>query len=271
MEPVLKDETFKQLRDFIYEKSGIFISDTKKYFLENRLIRQIKDANLQNFEDYLYLLKYSLNGNVLSKLFDAVTTNETFFFREASQIEVFFDHVLPEIVADKKTKIAKVWSAACSTGEEPYTIVMMHAEKKPDIRIDVLASDISDGVLASAMNGVYNPYSVRNIPELYLKKYFRITGQTFELDHGIKKGVKFMNINLIDEKKMKPIRDIDVLFCRNVLFYFDDRAKQKVVSLLYDSLKPKGFLFLSASESLHSVTRAFKPVIFNKAIVYQRV
>jgi chemotaxis protein methyltransferase CheR len=267
---MLKEATFKQLRDFIYEKSGIFIPDSKKYFLENKLVRRIQEKNFNSFEDYLYLVRYNSNGAELTTLFDLVTTNETFFFREPHQFDVLFNYVLPEIAGAKGSNNFKLWSAASSTGEEPYTIVMMRAERKPDSRIDVYASDISDGVLASAMKGKYSSYSVRNIPEPYLKKYFQASGQTFELTPTIRDAVKFANINLTDEKKMRSMSDMDVIFCRNVLIYFDDKAKQKAVSLLYNSLRPGGFLFTGSTESLHNVTRAFKPVIINKVIVYRR-
>jgi len=270
MSITLKDDTFKQLRDFIYEKSGIFIPDNKKYFLENKLIRRIQEKNFNSFEDYLYLIRYNANGAELATLFDLVTTNETFFFREPHQFDILFDYVMPEIAAVKKANNFRIWSAACSTGEEPYTIVMMRAERKPDTRIDVYASDISDGVLASAMKGKYSSYAVRNIPEPYMKKYFQVSGQTFDLSPAIRNGVKFANINLTDERKMRTMSDMDIIFCRNVLIYFDDKAKQKAVSLLYNSLRPGGFLFTGSTESLHNVTRAFKPVIINKVIVYRR-
>jgi chemotaxis protein methyltransferase CheR len=265
----LRDSTFRQLRDIIYEKSGIFIPDTKKYFIESKLVRHLESRNVNSFEDYLHIVKCSSNGNELAKLFDIITTNETFFFREAQQLDVLFDFVVPE-AADGGTRNLKVWSAACSTGEEPYTISMMRLEKKACPGMDLYASDISETVLASAAKGVYGPYSVRNIPENYLKKYFKVDGQAYELDSYVKKDVKFMSVNLTDERKVKPMYGMDVIFCRNVLIYFDDKAKQKAVSLLYDCLKPGGFLFTGMTESLHNVTRAFKPVIVNRVVVYRR-
>ncbi len=266
----LSDNTFKQLRDIIYEKSGIFIPDNKKYFLENKLMRRIQEKNFNSFEDYLYLIRYNSNGNELSSLFDLVTTNETFFFREPLQFDILFDFIIPEISRFKGNNNFKIWSAACSTGEEPYTIVLIKTEKKPDMKLDVYASDISDSVLNAAKKGVYSSYSVRNVPEPYKKKYFSQNGQGFELDEGIKNSVRFLNINLNDEKKMRTMYDFDIIFCRNVLIYFDDKAKQKVVSLLYNSLRPGGYLITGSTESLHNVTRAFKPVVINKAIVYRR-
>jgi chemotaxis protein methyltransferase CheR len=270
MNPALQDSTFRQLRDFIYEKSGIFIPETKKYLLEHRLSKRIQEKNLNGFEDYLYLLRYGDNDSELSRLYDSITTNETFFFREPQQFEVLVDYVIPEITKRNGTRGIRLWSAACSTGEEPYTITMLFMERKPGIKVDVVASDISNGVLESAKKGVYGSYSVRNVPEPYIRKYFTLKGHSYELESSVKNSVKFMNINFLDEKKMKTMCNFDVIFCRNVLIYFDEQAKQKVVSFLYHSLRPGGFLFISLSESLHNITRAFKPVIMNKVVMYQR-
>ncbi|HAM50423.1 MAG TPA: chemotaxis protein [Nitrospiraceae bacterium] len=266
----LQDSTFKQLRDFIYEKTGIYISDAKKYFLENRLVRRIQERNLSGFDDYLYLIQYNGGGGELARLYDAVTTNETFFFREPQQFGVFADSIVSEILKERGAQGMRLWSAACSTGEEPYTISMLLMEKKMVVRTEMIASDISDAALESAKRAVYSSYAVRNVPELYLRKYFKANGQAYELESSVRDSVKFMNINLTDEKKVKCLRDLDAIFCRNVLIYFDKKAKQRVLSLLYDSLRPGGFLFIGSSESLHNLTRAFKPAIINGVVVYQR-
>jgi len=271
MNVALQDGTFKQLRDFIYEKSGIFISDAKKYLVEKKLATRLQERNLNTFEDYLSLVKYGTSADELNKLYDAITTNETYFFREPQQLQVCVDNVVPMVLEKKPAKDLKIWSAACSTGEESYTLVMMLMEKRSCSRIEVVASDISNEVLESAKKAVYGSYSMRNVAEPYLKKYFKSNGWTHELDMAVKNTVRFMNINLIDAGKMHTIQGMDVVFCRNVLIYFDDKAKQKAVSLLYDSLRPGGFLFIGSSESLHNVTRAFKPVVFNKVVAYQRV
>jgi chemotaxis protein methyltransferase CheR len=268
---VLSEPDFKQLRDFIYEKSGIFISDSKKYLVEKKLTARLQEKNLASYEDYLSLIKYNGSGGELGKLFDAITTNETYFFREPQQLSVCVDKVVPQVLEQKKARDIKMWSAACSTGEEAYTLVMMLLEKKTCGRIEMLASDISDEVMESAKKAVYGSYSMRNVPEPYQKRYFRNNGWSHELDASVKSMVKFMNVNLVDAARVRAIQGMDVIFCRNVLIYFDDKAKQKAVSLLYDSLRPGGFLFVGSAESLHSVTRAFKPVVFDKVVVYQRV
>lgn len=272
----IKDEIFKQLRDFIYEKTGIYVPDNKKYFLENRLSKILKEKNFRSFEDYLYFLKYSATKQDIARLFDAITTNETFFFREPQQFEVFSNNLLSQIIKENSQtgrKEIKIWSAACSTGEEPYTIAMILLEKTElvGIRKEIIASDISESVLNSAKRGIYGAYSTRNVPPHYLAKYFKDSGGLYILSDTVKSMVKFMNINLIDEKEVRQLRGIDVVFCRNVLIYFDDKAKKKAVSLIYDVLRPKGYLFVGTSESLHNVTRAFRPFVINKVVVYQKV
>jgi len=269
----LVESTFKDLRDYIYEKSGIYIADTKKYLIENRLSRILQENKLQSYEDYLKFIKFSSNGKELSRLFDAVTTNETYFFREPQQLTVFAEGVLTKILEHKKgTKYIKIWSAACSSGEEPYTLSMILLEKRiQTTNFEIYASDLSEGVLTSAKRAVYNSYSVRNIPGPYMNKFFSNNGQSYILNDSVKNTVKFMKINLIDNKNMASLRGMDVIFCRNVLIYFDTRSKQKVVSNLYDSLNPGGYLFIGQSESLHNITRAFRPCVINKVIMYQKV
>ena len=272
----VSDEVFKQLRDFIYEKSGIFIPDNKKYFIENRLGRRIQELNLKGYEDYLYNLRYNSDRCELQRLYDLITTNETFFFREPQHFEVFRDALLNQITAENaKTgrRDIKIWSAASSTGEEAYTlsIVLLEKVELGGFKKDIFASDISESVLASARAGIYGSYSIRNVPSAYLNKYFKNTDQQYSLSSSVKSMVKFSQINLVDEKDVRTIRGVDVVFCRNVLIYFDDKAKQKVVSHLYDALRPGGYLFVGTSESLHNVTRAFRPVVINKVIIYQKV
>ncbi len=272
----ISDEVFKQFRDFIYEKSGIFIPDNKKYFLENRLGRRIQELNLKGYEDYLYSLRYNSDHRELQRLFDLITTNETFFFREPQQFDIFRGELLNQITAENAKagrRDIKIWSAASATGEEAYTVSIVLLEKVElgGFRKDIFASDISESVLASARAGVYGSYAIRNVPVPYLNKYFKNTDQQYSLSSAVKSMVKFSRVNLVEEKDVRMIRGVDVVFCRNVLIYFDDKAKQKVVSHLYDALRPGGYLIIGTSESLHNLTRAFRPVVINKVIIYQKV
>lgn len=268
----LSDLTFRDLRDYIYEKSGIFISDTKKYLIENRLVKVLQEKNLNNFEDYLKVIKISSNGNELNRLFDAVTTNETYFYREHEQLTVFINDLMPKVLGEKKSSAVKIWSAACSTGEEPYTLSLMLLEKGYNTgQFEIYGSDLSEGVLTSAKTAIYNSYAVRNVPEFVMKKYFSCSNQSYALNDSIKKTVNLLKVNLVDERNMRLLKNMDVIFCRNVLIYFDTKSKQKVISHLYDCLNPGGYLIIGSSESLHNITRAFRPNVLNKVIAYQKV
>jgi chemotaxis protein methyltransferase CheR len=268
----LQDGTFRELADFIYERTGIYIPPHKKYLVESRLVKVIEDYNLKGYDEFLYLVKYSSNGREVTRLFDAITTNETYFFREPLQLDVFIDAVVSKVIEEKRgTNDIRVWSAACSTGDEPYTISMLMKEKRSTVRADIMGSDISPAVLESAQKGVFSSYSVRNVPELYMEKYFRKEEQDFILDPEIRNSVRFKNINLIDKGEVAGSGMVDVIFCRNVLIYFDDKAKRKAVSFLYDSLRPGGYLLIGSAESLHNVTRAFMPGTINRVLVYQKV
>jgi len=267
--PLLNDKAFEKLRSYIYDRAGICLSDIKKHAIENHLARRIKENRLVGFDDYFTFLM-SKEESELKALYEIVTTNETYFFREPLQLNVFTKHILPQVLKPKRIREIRVWSAACSSGEEPYTVAAMLKETEPLIRTDIIGSDISEAVLETARRGIFSSYSVRNVPPNYLRKYFRARENAYELDESIRKMVRFLNINLVDEKSVRMIRNVDVIFCRNVLIYFDDKSKRKVVSLLYDALAPNGFLIVGTSESLYNVTRAFQPTVIDKVVLYQK-
>ena len=266
---ILRDESFKQLRDFIYEQCGIFIPDTKKYLIEKRLAGRLQVNRLNDFDQYMGLLRGSRHGEEITPLIDAITTNETYFFREPDHFSVFLDHIVPELLRPGMKNI-NVWSSACSTGEEPYTLAILLKEKYPGLKFGILGSDISNATLEAARKGVYNSYSVRNTPEQYAARYFRRCDNCYELSTAIKECVRFININLVSDRKINFPVGMDVIFCRNVLIYFDVKSKRKAVSNLYDSLNPGGYLIIGKSEGLHDITRAFKPVIIDNTLIYQR-
>ena len=267
----LRPETFKRLRNIIYEESGIFIPDTKKYLVEKKVAPRVEAKGLAGFDEYLQMIESGGNAEEMGRLFDAITTNETSFFREPEHFSVLADHVLPELAGGSAAKGVSLWSSACSTGEEPYTMAIVLREKAPALRPSIYASDISNRTLECAKRAVYNSYSLRNTPAYYTTKYFKNGGETWELNQEIKSTVKFMNVNLADDRRQKFLPCVmDVIFCRNVLIYFDMESKRKAVSRLYDSLKPGGYLFIGKSESLHDITRAFKPVIFGNTLIYKR-
>lgn len=278
--PKLSHETFCQLRDIIYSKCGIFFADTKKYLLETRLSRRIEEKNLKSFEDYYYYyLTYDREReSEMTNVLNSIVTNETSFFRDMPQLEAFQKGVVPQVI-EAKSKAAsartlKVWSAASSTGEEPYTLAMMLMESGLPARgwtLDILGTDLSDLVLKSAGAGVYEKYSLRNTPELYLKKYFTGNGDSYAVQKKVQEIVKFRKLNLVDSLETRMVKGMDIIFCRNVLIYFDDASKKKAVSHLYDSLNSGGYLFVGFSETLHNITRLFRPVSIERLVVYQKV
>lgn len=273
----LNDEKFKQIRDLIYQESGVYFAETKKYLLESRLSARIEEVKGNSFEEYYYLLKYSpKKKEEFAKLFDEVTMNETSFFRNMPQLQVFEKEIVPEILRNNNRRGQKlrIWSAGCSSGQEPYTLAMILSELLTTGAFkfvpEIIASDISGAMILDAQKGRYKEYYLRNTPKHYKTKYFTKDSDKYVVSDTIKLMVKFSIMNLLDEAKRKMMRDIDVIFCRDVLIYFDDKAKKEVVRMFYESLNPGGYLFIGHSESLHNVSRAFKLLLFPNAIVYKK-
>jgi chemotaxis protein methyltransferase CheR len=273
----ITDQEFSNLRDFIYAECGIYIADNRKYLLENRLGNRLKKLNLKNFDEYYNLLRFDpAKGAEMKKLFEVITTNETSFYRNPPQLKVFQEEVLPHVLDScrKKGRRLRLWSAGCSTGEEPYTISiilreMLKAELASwDIRIT--ANDLSERVLESARRGVYNDYTLRTTPEEIVARYFdRDNGQN-KIKPDVKRLVSFGQINLKDRMQLRRVERSQIVFCRNVIIYFDDEMKKRVINAFYDNLLPGGYLVIGHSESLHNITRAFKPIHYPGAIIYQK-
>jgi chemotaxis protein methyltransferase CheR len=278
--PKMDDATFKKFRDFIYEHCGISFTENKKYLLEGRIAKRLEAYNFSTFDEYYRLLTASTNQrDELPNLFEAVTINETYFFRNPPQFEALEQVIVPEILTLKQQqsqapKKLRIWSAASSSGEEAYTIAMILLDKIrpqfPSFQFEIIGTDISAAVLEKARSGIYKEYSVRNMPAYYLNKYFSRDGDKFILSQEVKNIVKFMSANLYDVPTMRAMSGFDVIFCCNVLIYFDIQAKQQVVANLYDALHKNGYLFIGYSESLHGVSKAFKLVHFPKTIAYKK-
>ena len=276
--PGLSNETFLLLRDIIYKRCGIFFPETKKYLLETRLSRRLEERNLKTFEDYYYFLTYDgEKDRELQSLLNTIVTNETSFFRDGPQLDAFRKGVVAKVVEEKSrgaSRSIKLWSAACSTGEEPLTLAMILLEEGLHLKgwnMEILASDISDNVLKAAASGVYEKYSLRNTPEQYLKKYFSGQGESYTISRKAQDLVRFRKINLMESLETRLIKGMDVVFCRNVLIYFDDTSKKKAIGHIYDSMEKGGYLFVGFSESLHNITRLFRPVSIERSVVYQKI
>jgi chemotaxis protein methyltransferase CheR len=273
------DKDFESFRDFIYSVCGIYFHASKKYFLESRVTRRMAGTGTPTPGDYLHLLKSAARGKEeLKMLLDEVTTNETCFFRNIPQLTAMEKQLLPELIAAKEKigfRKLKIWSAGSSSGEEAYTLAMLLLEKRPTMlkewSIDIVGTDINETVLAQAREGIYSPYSVRNTPEYYRKKYFSADpGGQFLLAPEVKKMVTFSSLNLYDDTKMIFMKSYDLIFCANVLIYFDIAAKSKVIQHFYNNLQPYGYFFVGQSESLYGVNDKFKTVHFPGGFAYKK-
>jgi chemotaxis protein methyltransferase CheR len=276
--PKLSDETFLKLRNFIYSGTGIFFPEKKKYLLEGRLLKRLQLLRLDTFEQYLQLL---ISDRHLKTEFEflcnTITINETSFFRNEAQLDAFLNKFAMELIALKKdfnVSTLRIWSAACSSGEEPYTLAILYLEHLkplyPGLNIEIVGTDINTAVLDLARSGEYNQYSIRSMPELYVNKYFEQKNGMFRIKPEVKDMVRFEHHNLMDHTKMRRMRHFDFIFCANVLIYFDEKAKIQVVGDLYDCLNRGGYLFIGYSEMLHRISTAFKLVSIPRTTAYKK-
>lgn len=273
----LAEDTFEALRAFIYERTGIYFQDNKRYLLESRVGRRLSVLALPDFPSYLRHVQNGGGRAELPLLINAVTINETFFFRNEAQLEALESDIIPEAVARNRARgrsVIRIWSAACSTGDEPYSLALLVKERfgarYPGVRFEIIGTDINTEVVTTARAGVYGPYAVRNVPPTLLSRYFRQEGDQYTLSPEIRSMVSFRTLNLMDRAGMLSLRGCDVILCANVLIYFDPASKQQVVTSLYDSLQDGGYLLVGFSETLYGVTQAFKPVRYAKTIAYKK-
>ena len=271
-------DEFLQLRDFIYAQCGIFIGENRKYLIENRLASRLKELNLHSYLEYYNYLRFdSHKQSELTRLFEVVTTNETSFYRNPPQLQIFKDVVLKNALDElrqKGQKRLRIWSAGCSTGEEPYTIaIILHELLRQEIStwdIRITANDLSEAVLASARKGIYSEYALRTTPREIIEKYFTKDDTNYKLDIKLKRLVLFGQINLNNKMQLSRVERSHIVFCRNVIIYFDDDMKRRVISAFYDNLLPGGSLLIGHSESLHNISRAFKPEHHKGTLVYRK-
>lgn len=271
---ILSEELYNKFTSFIYQRTGIAYENNKKYYVQKRIEKQVERLQVDSFNEYYHLLKFSENTAEFDHLMNDLTVNETYFFRDFPQLRNFAEDVLPLVVREKRKnndyKI-KIWSAACSTGEEPYTLAiilqeMLDEPEKWDLHI--IASDINTNVLQSAKIGLYDYRSIRDVPPEYLEKYFTLRNEKYLINGSLRKNINFRKINLMDSKAIRDVTGCDFIFCRNVLIYFDDRSRAKVLGDFYNSLNPGGFLFLGHSESVGRISSAYKPQRIGDTIVY---
>lgn len=275
----ITQQEFDDLRAFIYEQCGIFIPDNRQYLMENRLSNRIRALNLSGFGDYYHYLRYDAAREAeVQKLFEVITTNETSFFRNPPQIKVFEEKILPQVLAKQRAagrRRLRIWSAGCSTGEEPYTLaICVHRVLGNELRlwdVKITANDLSRRVVDVARQGVYSSYALRTTPTDVVREYFAPEERVYRIRSHVAKLVSFDAINLRDRAQLRRVERSEIVFCRNVLIYFDEDMKRRVISAFYDNLCTGGYLFIGHSESLHNISRAFKPEHHPGAIIYKRL
>jgi len=268
-------DTFKLLREFIYEQTGITFQDNQKYLLESRLAARLKEHNLSTYAEHLNYLRFdTYRDRELVSLYGLITTNETYFYRDQPQLDAFLKAIIPAVMeSNKASRQLRIWSAACSSGDEPYTLALMLSDYAPLVNwnIEILGTDISEPILKLAQAGIYTSHALRHVPPHLKSRHFNAQGEHFAISQTIKSRVKFMNLNLYDRARLKLVRGIDVIFCRNCLIYFDDKAKNQIVTDLAGALKPHAYLVIGFSESLSKMSTMFQAQHIGRSVVYQKL
>jgi len=288
--PITKAE-LKLLQALVYQECGMYFDERRTHFLEDRLSRRLKECRIDSFYNYYRLLLSDQGRGELSRLVEDLTVNETSFFRNQAQLELFHKHVLEELLRtkpEKKEFSLKIWSAGCSTGQEPYTIGMLVADAlayyelrnahhvvqmpKPLIpspwKVEILASDISYSVLRTAQDAIYNDLHMASVDYNYRLRYFDKVGDRYAVKKALKELVHFDFHNLKTE--YLPQHN-DIIFCRNVMMYFDEAEQKRLVEKFWRCLNPGGHLFVGHAESLLGLTDKFQMVYRNNGTAYVRV
>jgi len=272
----MSEEEFRLVRDLIHSHCGIFFDSDAKFLLEKRLARRLDQHQLPGFKEYYHFLKYSrVRDQEISDIMDVLTTNETYFFREEFQLNAFVGELLPELKAVKEMRgdrTIRIWSAGCSTGEEPYTIAMLMMEMGvfKDWKIEIVGTDISHRVLQHARKGLYGKSSFRTTSPERIQRFFHQQDGLYRINDEVRGLVTISHLNLLDENRMILLGKMDIIFCRNVIIYFDQAAKRRVIESFYRSLREGGYLLLGHSESLLNTTTAFALKHLKNDMVYQK-
>lgn len=273
-EPTISDLDFEKFREFFYRKTGIQFEPSKRYFVDKRLVERIELTDSGSFRNYFTMLRFEASGEELQHLTNLMTVNETYFFREEYQFKCLVRSILPDIVSRKKgDSPIRIWIIPSSSGEEPYSIALYLLEYWAGIKdwnVEIISSDIDTRILADARRGSYSQRSVQHLPDVLLRKYFQRAGDGYQICDDLRDAVEFTRVNLSDRNDTRAYRDFDVVFCRNLLIYFDDVSRKAAAETLYDAMRPGGFVCLGHSESMSRFSSLYKVRKFPDAIVYQK-
>lgn len=256
-------EEFSYLAAFLKKESGLIVSENKGYLIESRLLPIARDLGLENLSELVAKMRNNGPRSLLDDVTEAMTTNESFFFRDKTPFSIFEEQVLPSMQESRATaKKMRIWCAAASTGQEPYSLAMILKEWEPKLagwRPEILGTDLSADVLRRAKLGKYTQFEVqRGLPIQMMVKYFKQEGNDWEISPEIRAMVQYRKLNLLES--FSTLGKFDIIFCRNVLIYFDQETKSEILERMAQLLAPDGFLFLGAAETVIGITDAFKPM-----------
>ncbi len=252
---------FELIAQLLKERSGLALNKEKAYLLESRLNPVARKWNFSGFDELAQAIRTKKDEALLVDVTEAMTTNESFFFRDQKPFDQFIEIVLPHLLEARASRRSfRVWSAACSSGQEPYTLAMLlkeHADKLAGWRTEIVATDLSNEILDKAKEGLYSQFEVqRGLPISLLVKHFAQVGDRWQIDDSLRKMVKFQQFNLLGD--LSPLGKFDVVFCRNVLIYFDTPTKTRVLDGIANLLPPDGFLYLGGAETVLGTTDRFQ-------------
>lgn len=271
----ITEAEFEKFRDFFYRKTGIQFGASKRYFVDKRLIERIQQTGFESFRRYFQFMRFQASGEEVQALINCMTVNETYFFREDYQFDCMVEETLNEIVANKPNgEPLRIWSIPSSTGEEPYSIAIYLLEKWPQINnveVEIVSSDIDSACLEKCRQGRYSERSLMHVSETLRQRYFTPVGRNeWQICQDLRDSVQFTQVNLADSGDTRAYRGFDLIFCRNLLIYFDDASRRDAANVFYGALNPGGFVFLGHSESMSRISSLYKVRKFNKAMAYQK-
>lgn len=270
----ISDAEFIKFREFFYRRTGIHFEDSKRYFVDKRVVDRMAATDSTTFNSWFSVLRSEPSGAEMQALINVMTVNETYFLREDYQFSALVGSVLPEVIARKRdTKPIRIWCMPSSSGEEAYSVAMVLLERWPGLQdwdVEIISSDIDTDILTKARIGHYHSRSVQHLPQSWLRKYFERQGDGWQINDILRGAVEFTRCNLCLPQETARYRDFDIIFCRNLLIYFDDASRRVAAEALYEALNPGGYVMLGHSESMSRISSLFRVRRFPDALAYQK-
>lgn len=272
--PALTEDEFRRLCEYLYRRTGMVFTESKRYYVERRVLERMSATGSQSFASYFARLRADAAGEI-EQFVNAFTVNETYFFREDHQLRCLTTDLLAERIRNKQRgDTIRIWSIPCATGEEPYSLAIWLLEHWPlvdEYEIEIVGSDIDTRVLQFARAGIFGQRALMRLAPQLIDKYFTaLPPENWQILDDLRDSVQFSTVNLVEPAQTRPNGQFDVIFCRNVLIYFDDASRRTAAENLYENLLPGGFICLGHTESMSRISALFEVRRFADAIVYQR-